>query len=80
MFFFLSLFVKVIGKELFRILKEKCGENFDSLISEKVVAVAGDIIYSNLGVRDFNLRDEMCKEIDVVINSAATTDFYERYL
>lgn len=45
-----------------------------------MVAVPGDITYENLGVKDSNLRDEMCKDIDVIVNSAATTDFYERYI
>lgn len=64
---------------MFRILREKWGAKFDSFISEKLVAVPGDITYENLGVKDFNLREEMWKNIDVIVNSAATTDFYERY-
>lgn len=61
-------------------LREKWGANFDSLIKEKVVAVAGDITYENFGVKDSNFREEMCKDIDVIVNSAATTDFYDRYI
>lgn len=70
----------MVEKEVFRVLREKWGANFESLIKEKVVAVPGDITYENLRVNDSNLRDEMCKDIDVIVNSAATTDFYERYI
>ncbi|KAF3455096.1 hypothetical protein FNV43_RR05544 [Rhamnella rubrinervis] len=70
---------EVIEKEVFRVVREKWGANFDSLIKEKVVAVPGDIKYENLGVQDFNLREEMFRSIDVIVNSAATTDFYDRY-
>lgn len=61
-------------------VREKWGANFDSLVKEKVVAVPGDITCENLGVKDSNFREEMCKDIDVIVNSAATTDFYDRYI
>ncbi|KAK4791768.1 hypothetical protein SAY86_032181 [Trapa natans] len=55
------------------------GENFSSLIAEKVTVVAGDISFSDLGVHDSNLREQMCGKIDAIINLAATTKFDERY-
>uniref|UniRef100_A0A5B7BPA9 Fatty acyl-CoA reductase n=1 Tax=Davidia involucrata TaxID=16924 RepID=A0A5B7BPA9_DAVIN len=70
---------EVIAKDLFRVLKEKWGANLNSLISEKVTPVAGDITYENLGVKDTNLLEEMWREVDVVVNLAATTNFDERY-
>ncbi|KAK6926605.1 Fatty acyl-coenzyme A reductase, NAD-binding domain [Dillenia turbinata] len=71
---------EVMGKEVFGVLREKWGPNFKSFISEKVTAVPGDITCSeNLGVKDPNLIKDMCAEIDIVINSAATTSFDERY-
>ena len=47
---------------------------------DKLVVVPGDITYENMGVKDSYLREEMWKDIDIIVNSAATTDFYERYL
>ncbi|KAK9266180.1 hypothetical protein L1049_027245 [Liquidambar formosana] len=70
---------EVLGKELFRVVREKWGSNLNSLISEKVLAIPGDISCDNLGVKDPNLREEMWREIDVILNSAATTKFDERY-
>ncbi|GAB4859693.1 hypothetical protein Ancab_011172 [Ancistrocladus abbreviatus] len=69
----------IIGTELFKVLREKWGSDFDSFISKKVTAVIGDVTYDNLGVNNTNLREQMLQEIDVVVNSAATTNFYDRY-
>ncbi|OMO89126.1 Male sterility, NAD-binding protein [Corchorus olitorius] len=70
---------EVISTELFRILRDKWGSKFDHFISTKVIAVPGDISSLNLGVNESKLQEEMFKEIDIVVNSAATTDFIERY-
>ncbi|XP_021821744.1 fatty acyl-CoA reductase 3-like [Prunus avium] len=72
---------EIIGKELFSVLREEWGMNFDSFISEKVVALPGDVSFENLEleVKDFKLREEMCNEIQIIFNSAATTEFDERY-
>ncbi|TXG48168.1 hypothetical protein EZV62_027462 [Acer yangbiense] len=70
---------EVVEIELFKMLRDKWGGNLHSFISEKVTAVAGDISCDNLGVNDSNLREEMFREIDVVLNFAATTKFDERY-
>ncbi|KAI4383754.1 hypothetical protein MLD38_009556 [Melastoma candidum] len=68
----------VLGKDLFWVLKEKRGRDFGLLISEKVVAVAGDITIEDLGVKDVEVRDQMLDQIDIIINLAATTKFDER--
>lgn len=39
----------------------------------------GDTSSENLGLKDSKLREEMMKEIEIVVNSAATTNFNERY-
>ncbi|KAL1082114.1 hypothetical protein V6Z11_D09G113500 [Gossypium hirsutum] len=70
---------EITSTELFRILRDKWGSKFDALISSKVVAVEGDISSENLGLEDSKLREEMRKEIEIVVNSAATTCFNERY-
>ncbi|XP_043697197.1 fatty acyl-CoA reductase 3-like [Telopea speciosissima] len=70
---------EVIGKEVFRVLREKCGASLDSFIADKVTAVAGDIACDNLGIEASDLREEMWKEIDIIVNLAATTNFDERY-
>ncbi|KAG8484832.1 hypothetical protein CXB51_021721 [Gossypium anomalum] len=70
---------EIIGKDLFKVLKEKCGKNFSSFISEKITLIPGDISHEDLGIKDCNLVQEMLNEVDVVVNLAATTNFDERY-
>ncbi|KAJ7981148.1 Fatty acyl-CoA reductase [Quillaja saponaria] len=70
---------EIIGKDLFRILKQRKGPDFNSFIWDKTSLVPGDISQEDLGVKDFNLREEICKQVDVIVNLAATTNFDERY-
>ncbi|XP_071711120.1 alcohol-forming fatty acyl-CoA reductase-like [Rutidosis leptorrhynchoides] len=70
---------EAVGKDLFKVLKEKHGTNFENFLSEKVTMVAGDITFEDLGIQDSSLKAEMCRDIDVVVNVAATTNFDERY-
>ncbi|XP_076908169.1 putative fatty acyl-CoA reductase 4 [Bidens hawaiensis] len=70
---------EVIGKDLFRVIKRKHGTHFHALISEKVIPVAGDMAMENLGVTDMELLNEMRRQVDIVVNSAANTNFDERY-
>ena len=63
---------------MFRVLKDKWGTDFDSFIAEKVVAVPGDVTFDDLGVKEIKLREEMCNGIEIILNSAGTTNFDER--
>nr|GME13447.1 alcohol-forming fatty acyl-CoA reductase-like [Ipomoea batatas] len=69
---------EVMAKDLFKVVKEKYGEKLNSIISEKVSVVAGDVTGENMGVKDSHMLDQMHREVDVVVNLAAITDFYER--
>ncbi|XP_062195170.1 fatty acyl-CoA reductase 1-like [Phragmites australis] len=69
---------EVIGTELFGLLREKHGNGFQQFIEEKIVPLAGDIMYESLGLEAPRV-EELAKEIDVIVNIAATTNFYERY-
>ncbi|KAL6661995.1 hypothetical protein ACP70R_001379 [Stipagrostis hirtigluma subsp. patula] len=69
---------EVIGTELFGLLREKHGKGFQQFVDDKVVALAGDIIHENLGLES-PVLDKLAKEMDVIVNIAATTNFYERY-
>jgi len=42
------------------------------------VIVAGDVAVENLGIKDHNILNMMFEEIDLIVNSAATTNFDER--
>lgn len=70
---------EITEKELFNVLRKKCGANFDSFISKKVVALSGDVTFEDLGVKASKLKEEMCNEIQIILNSAAMTKLNERY-
>lgn len=70
---------EIIGKELFRVLREKYSEDFYSFISEKVVAIPGDVTSQNLGLKELEQMEQICNEIHIIFNCAATTNFDERY-
>ncbi|CAO2186441.1 unnamed protein product [Urochloa humidicola] len=69
---------EVIDTDLFDLLREKHGSGFQQFVEEKVVALGGDIIHGNLGLETPTL-EALAKEIDVIVNIAATTNFYGRY-
>jgi fatty acyl-CoA reductase len=69
--------VQVTETELFSVVKEKHGKGFSRFIEEKVVALAGDIIYDDLGL-DPPLLQHLADNLDVIVNGAATTNFYGR--
>ncbi|CAL9247736.1 unnamed protein product [Arabidopsis halleri] len=72
--------MEVFEKDIFKVLRENLGdEKLNILLSEKVLSVPGDIATDHLGMNDTNLRERMQKEIDIVVNVAATTNFDERY-
>ncbi|KAL2899487.1 Alcohol-forming fatty acyl-CoA reductase [Bienertia sinuspersici] len=70
---------EVIGKDLFKLLKQKMGANFNSFISEKVVMVPGDITCEDLAIKESKLKEELWEDVGVIVNLAATTNFDERY-
>lgn len=70
----------MIGKDLFRVLKERSGPNFSSFAREKMTVMAGDITRGDMGLTDAKLKEEMLSHLDVIVNLAATTNFDERYI
>uniref|UniRef100_A0A3Q7X2A3 Fatty acyl-CoA reductase n=1 Tax=Cicer arietinum TaxID=3827 RepID=A0A3Q7X2A3_CICAR len=73
------LHFEVFKKDLFRLQRDEKGENFGTFISEKVVVVVGDVSLEMLGVKDAKMREDMLKEINIIVHSAATTRFDERF-
>ncbi|KAG4979950.1 hypothetical protein JHK85_033908 [Glycine max] len=55
---------EIIGKDLFRVLKEKLGANFNSFVSKKLTLVPGDISREDLGLEDSILREEIYDQTD----------------
>ncbi|KAG9457258.1 hypothetical protein H6P81_001766 [Aristolochia fimbriata] len=69
----------VVSKDLFRILRDVHGDSFGSFISLKVIPIAGNTAHVNIGVDDSCVREKLFNELDVIVHSAATTSFDERY-
>ncbi|XP_037417194.1 fatty acyl-CoA reductase 1-like [Triticum dicoccoides] len=69
---------EIIGREIFQVLKEKHGVGFHNFMKEKIFPLVGDIMHEDFGLDTANLR-EVSKEIDIIVNGAATTKFSERY-
>ncbi|KAI3523288.1 hypothetical protein L1887_01348 [Cichorium endivia] len=70
---------EAVAKDLFKVLKEMHGANLEKFLFEKVTLVAGDITCEGMGIQDCSLKKEMWKDVDVVVNAAASTNFDERY-
>ncbi|KAL7597130.1 hypothetical protein Lser_V15G28419 [Lactuca serriola] len=70
---------EAVEKDLFKVLKEKYHTNLQNFLSEKVILVPGDITCENLGVKDSCLKEDMWGDVEVVVNTAASTNFFERY-
>ncbi|XP_004506277.1 fatty acyl-CoA reductase 3-like [Cicer arietinum] len=70
---------EIIGKELFRLLKEKMGKNFTTFLSEKLTLIPGDVSLEDLGLKDSIIKEEIYNHTDVIVNLAANTNFDERY-
>ncbi|KAL1323499.1 hypothetical protein HN51_033817 [Arachis hypogaea] len=71
---------EIIGKDLFRLLKENLGPNFNSFIAQKLTLVPGDISRQDLGLdSDSILKQQIYDQTHVIINLAANTNFDERY-
>ncbi|VAI33106.1 unnamed protein product [Triticum turgidum subsp. durum] len=70
---------EVVGKELFGLLREKHGDGFKSFIQEKIVPLAGDVMGEDFGIDPETLKElRLTEELEVIVNGAATTNFYER--
>jgi long-chain acyl-CoA synthetase len=68
---------EVIDSAVFDRLRATLGTEFERLIEQKVHAVAGDLTESRFGLTDEEY-DALAKNINLVVNSAATVTFDER--
>ncbi|XP_024524209.1 fatty acyl-CoA reductase 2 [Selaginella moellendorffii] len=63
---------------LFQVLQDKHGDEYEDFIQAKLTAVAGNVAKEDVGI-DKDVAQALASEIDVIVNSAATTNFIERY-
>lgn len=69
---------EVLNTDLFNSLREIHGNEFQDFLLKKLVPVAGDMTKENLGIEK-DMVDVLRKEVDIIVSSAATTTFDERY-
>lgn len=67
----------MLNAELFNTLRETHGASYQSFMLSKLVPVTGNICDSDIGLQADSAED-IAKEVDVIINSAANTTFNER--
>ncbi|MFN2422084.1 MAG: AMP-binding protein [Gemmatimonadota bacterium] len=65
---------EIFPSSVFDRLRDRHGDDFDSFLAEKVIAVAGDISRENLGF-DPAERSDLARTLDVIVNSAAVVSF-----
>lgn len=68
----------VIKSPLFKLLRATHGDDYETFMNKKLTAVSGTISSDDLGISSDVARD-LSKTVDVIVNSAATTTFDERY-
>ncbi|KAI8149990.1 male sterility protein-domain-containing protein [Fennellomyces sp. T-0311] len=69
---------EILSNRAFLALRTSMGEaTFDSVMKDKVVPIAGDIISPDLSLSEQD-RETILKEVQVVIHCAATLDYHER--
>eukprot|EP01018_Ginkgo_biloba_P004768 Gb_08789 [translate_table: standard] len=73
-----KLQTQMTSTELFKLLRELYGADYQRFVTRKIVPVVGDVAHENLGIEE-SIREQLWAKVDIVVNIAATTTFYERY-
>eukprot|EP01018_Ginkgo_biloba_P021071 Gb_18690 [translate_table: standard] len=69
---------EVMNSELFKCLRETYGNEYEKFLLRRLIPVVGDVTRDELGI-EADVADELVSEVDIIVNSAATTTFDERY-
>ncbi|KAI3459883.1 hypothetical protein Pfo_016546 [Paulownia fortunei] len=69
---------EIIRSELFECIREKHGRSYEEFVGEKLIPVVGNICEPNIGMDAYSAHAIM-EEVDVIIESAASTTFNDRY-
>lgn len=68
-----------MDSELFESLREKHGSSYEEFVREKLIPVVGNICEPNIGMDAYSANAIM-EEVDVIIESAASTTLNDRLL
>ncbi|KAL9237873.1 hypothetical protein vseg_012370 [Gypsophila vaccaria] len=69
---------EIINTEIFKSLRQIHGKSYEVFMLSKLIPVVGNICESNLGLDD-SYTSMIAEDVDVIVNSAANTNFHERY-
>lgn len=69
---------EVIQSVLFNNIKSRCGDSYQQFMDKKLTPIMGNIAANNLGM-DISTMEALQRKLDIVVNSAASTTFDERY-
>ncbi|KAI9339864.1 male sterility protein-domain-containing protein [Pilaira anomala] len=69
---------EIFNNKAFLILRRMMGKStFDSIVKNKIIPIAGDIISPDLSMTEFD-REKITENVNVVIHCAATLNYNER--
>ncbi|XP_047940019.1 fatty acyl-CoA reductase 2, chloroplastic-like [Salvia hispanica] len=69
---------EITNSDLFKSLKEELGDTYETMVREKLIPIAGNICEPNLGMDSESIA-QVRKDVDVIIQSAASTILNDRY-
>ncbi|KAL1561438.1 alcohol-forming fatty acyl-CoA reductase [Salvia divinorum] len=69
---------EITNSDLFKVLKEELGDSYEAITREKLIPIAGNICEPNLGMDSESIA-RVRKDVDVIIQSAASTILNDRY-
>ncbi|KAL8487223.1 hypothetical protein ACS0TY_023770 [Phlomoides rotata] len=69
---------EIMGSDLFESLREKHGSSYEEFVGTKLIPVVGNICAPNIGM-DVHSAHTIMEEVDVIVESAASTTLNDRY-
>ncbi|KAJ4796456.1 Fatty acyl-CoA reductase [Rhynchospora pubera] len=69
---------EIVNTELFKSLQEIHGNNYREFMLKKIIPVLGNVRETGIGIKP-EIAREIEEEVDIIVNSAASTTFDERY-
>lgn len=73
----MGIVAKIINTEIFKCLQQIHGKSYETFMLSKLIPVVGNICDSDLGLDEASMS-MIAQDVDVIVNSAANTNFHER--
>ncbi|KAL2895669.1 Fatty acyl-CoA reductase 2 [Bienertia sinuspersici] len=69
---------EIMYTEIFKCLQQIHGKSYETFMLSKLIPVVGNICESDIGLDEAS-TSMIAEDVDVIVNSAANTNFHERY-